>query len=322
MKEIHIVSSSDNGLVPHIFTQLKNISVNFAGKHIVHYWLFHYRIDNKSIDALAAYADFLNIKFHEVFLENYKDYEVLQKGTDGKFPIEAYFYYEAHKHLPPNVDRALMIDAGDVIFDGNIDEFYFAPFEGNFIHTSMAFMSSECLFNWDYLKNPNAAKLIQGEYINSGVIMLNFELMRIFNIDLRFYENVADYLMENCEKFTTSFYPTPIYYSYDQGLFASAFVGKIKFFDYDKYGYVTIHMPYNFRPFVLDRLRDQLDLAKDGTIDLPYTPRIIHLLGDKPWNTDDEKLKTILPISRKYIKLFREYEKAAKNDLEKLKITI
>jgi hypothetical protein len=322
LKEIHIVSSSDNGLVPHIFTQLKNISINFAGKHIVHYWLFHYRIEKKSIDAFAAYADFLGINFHEIFLENHKDYEVLNKGTDGKFPVEAYFYYEAHKYLPGNVDRALMIDAGDVIFDGDIDEFYFAPFEGNFIHTSMAFMSPECVFNWDHLKNPSAAKLIQAEYINSGVIMLNFELMRIFNINLKFYENVADYLIRTCEKFTTLFYPVPIYYSYDQGLLAAAFLGRIKFFDYDKYGYITIHMPYNFRPLVLEGYKNQLDLDEDGNIDLPYTPRIIHLIGHKPWKIDDEKLKTLLPISQQCIKLFWEYEKAAKSDIQKLKISI
>jgi lipopolysaccharide biosynthesis glycosyltransferase len=206
MPEINIITSSDSGLVKHIFTQLKNISENLTAKYTVHFWLFHYRIEKADIAALKTYGAHLGIVFHEIYVSDYKDYEYLAKGGNKKFPVEGYFYFCAHKYLPENIERALYIDAGDIIFDGDIKEYYFAPFEGNFIITTLAFMSQKELYTLDDINIPQKAADITGEYINSGSIMLNLSLMRIWNIDLSFYRNVVDCILGKVPPFSNSFY--------------------------------------------------------------------------------------------------------------------
>jgi hypothetical protein len=239
----------------------------------------------------------------------------------GGFPTEAYFYFLAHKYLPESIDRVLAIDAGDIIIDGDIGEFYFAPFEGNYIITSMAFSRQNELYTKEDLKNPQKEISIITEYINSGAIMLNLEKMRQNEISFDYYNNIVDYIILNHKPFTSPFFPKPIYYTYDQGLFAASFVGEIKFWGYELFGYNALYMPYNFRPFVFETEKKRLGINERGAFDPGYKPYIIHLLGNKPWATDNAKFDTLLPISRKYINLFRQFEKAAKRDLEALGIT-
>jgi lipopolysaccharide biosynthesis glycosyltransferase len=318
MPELNIITSSDNRLVKHIFTQLKNISENLSAKYTVHFWLFHYRIEKSDIKALEKYSTYLGIKFHEIFVSDYKDYEYLTKGADVRFPIETYLYFCAHKYLPRNIDRVLYIDAGDIIIDGDIEEFYFAPFEGNFVIATIAFSSQKELYSFDDIDVTKKAVNIVTEYVNSGSLMLNLSLMRIWNIDLAFYRNIVDYLIKKVPPFTTGFYSAPIHYSYDQGLLAAAFVGRIRFWGYEKYGYNNLFMPYNFRAFILEANKKSLGIPDGANIDFGYEPHIIHLLGNKPWSTDKAKYDSLLPISRKYLDMFWEVEQRAKEDLIKL----
>jgi lipopolysaccharide biosynthesis glycosyltransferase len=312
MKEINLVTSSDSGYVKHIFTQLKNISDNLVPLYEVHLWFFHYTVTKEEIAEMAAYADFLGIKFHEVFVYDYDDYEPLRKGGDKAYKIEGYLYYLAHRYLPESIDRVLCIDSGDIIFDGDIGEYYFAPFKGNFISATFAFGNSKTPYNFDDLSKGLPETDIVMEYFNAGVIMLNLELMRIFHIDLKFFENIADYIIKQGNTFTSPFYNTESYYTNDQGLIAAAFVGNTLFWDYDKYGFNPVHMPYNFRPFVFEENRKLLGIPDDAELNFPYTPKIIHLIGNKPWATDKEKYDSLLPISKKYLDMFWEAEREAK----------
>jgi lipopolysaccharide biosynthesis glycosyltransferase len=315
MEEINIVTSSDSGYVKHIFTQLKNYSLNLLPKYEVHLWLLHYRIGKEDIDELTAYSDFLGIKFHEVYAYDHEDYEILRKGGRNFYPVEGYLYLLAHKYLPKNVKRAICLDAADIILDGDIGEFYFAPFDGNFLIVTKG-VSRQELYNFDDLKNPEAAAEIVCEYFNAGSLMLNLQLMRIWNIDMSFYVNIVDHLFENGFACTTKGYPEPVYYMDDQGLIAAAFLGHVKFWDYEAFGFEPLHMPYNFRPPVLENNRERIMIPLDSDWMFPYVPRIIHFWILKPWNTDKEKYDTLLPFSKKYLDMFWEAEREAKAWLE------
>jgi lipopolysaccharide biosynthesis glycosyltransferase len=311
VQAINIITSSDSVLVRHIFTQLKNIKDQLVSRYEVHFWLFHYRIEKQDIAALAAYSEHLGIVFHEIFVDDYNEYEILRKGADEQFPLECYFYFLAHKYLPEDIERALYIDAGDIIFDGDISEFYFATFEGNFVIASMAFSSSKKLYNFDDLYDTNSKIAIVSEYVNAGSLMLNLKLMRIYDIRMQFYCNVIDFLISGGMTFSTAYHKSSVYYSYDQGLLAAAFVGHLKFWGYEKYGYSSIFMPYNFRAFILEKNKEHFGIPDGAEVDLGYQPRIIHLLGNKPWNTDKAVYDTLLPISRKYLDMFWEAEREA-----------
>jgi lipopolysaccharide biosynthesis glycosyltransferase len=312
MKEINLITSSDGGYVKHLFTQLKNISDNLVPLYEVHLWFFYFRVDGEDIEELTDYAKFLGINFHAVYIYDYEDYEILRKGAQQTYPLEGYIYICAHKYLPENINRALYIDAADIIFDGDIGEFYFAPFDGNFLISSLGFSKQQELYNFDDLKNVEKEPVIISEYINAGSLMLNLELMRIFNIDISFYENVVQHIMKQDITFTTSFYPTPVHYAGDQGLIAAAFVGRTKLWGYERHGYDEGFMPYNFRPYTLEFTKKVLNIPDGQEPIIPYEPRIIHLLGNKPWSIDKETYSTLLPVSKKYLDMFWESEREAK----------
>jgi lipopolysaccharide biosynthesis glycosyltransferase len=211
------------------------------------------------------------------------------------------------------MERALYIDAGDIIFDGDIEEFYFSPFEGNFMIASIAISKRNELYTFDDISVNDFAVDIAGEYVNSGSLVLNLTLMRIFHIDLRFYENVVDYVLSKSAPFKTEFTTAPVYYYYDQGLLALSFVGQIKFWGYEYFGYQALVMPYNFRPFLFEWNKNNIKISADGEVSLPYEPHIIHLLGNKPWKTTVETYRTLLPVSRKYLDMFWAAEKEARS---------
>jgi lipopolysaccharide biosynthesis glycosyltransferase len=313
VKEINILTSTDNNYVKHLFTQLRSIADNLTKKYDVNFWLFHYRIPKADIEELTAYSEFLGIKFHEVYVDDYEKYEMLNKGADNQFPIEVYFYFCAHRYLPETIERALYIDAGDIIFDGDIEEFYFSPFEGNFMIASIAISKRNELYNFDDLFDADCYRDIVREYINSGSLVLNLTLMRIFHIDLRFYENVIDLILENGVVYITGPNGELFYYTYDQGLLAAAFVGRIKFFDYEHFRLEKLHMPYNFRLYLIEHCKNQIKYSEDGTFPLPYTPRIIHFMRDKPWKTTVDTYRTFLPITRKYYDMFWKAESEARS---------
>jgi lipopolysaccharide biosynthesis glycosyltransferase len=313
------MTSSNGRLAERIFPQLKSINTNLMPKYEIHFYLFHYRIDKAVIARLAAYAEFLNIRFEEIIVYDVSDYEKLCDIIETYWPPEAFFYFWAHKYLPETVDRLLMIDAGDVIFYGDIGEFYFAPFDDNFVISSMAVSTQLTLYTRKDLSNPYLGPYITNEYINSGSLVLNIAKMRECNVGFSFYKKIAEYVMAVVPEYSWSGNNKLMHCNGDQGLFAAAHLEKIKFWGYEEYGYEAFFMPYNFRPFVLEWNKKKLGIPDGANIDIGYEPHIIHLIGNKPWTTDKEKYDTLLPVSRIYIDMYRETERAAYEDLKKLK---
>jgi lipopolysaccharide biosynthesis glycosyltransferase len=323
MPELNIITSSSNWLAKYIFTQLRNISENLLPKYKVHFWLFHYRIEKSDIAALKSYSAHLGIEFNEIYVADYADYQKLCDIIKTEWVPEAFFYFWAHKYLPENLDRALYIDASDIIFDGDIEEFYFAPFDGNFVITSMAFSSQLTTYKREDLSKPLIGPHITNEYVNSGSMVLNIAAFRYADLCFPFYKKIAEYVMAVVPEYTWAVGDKKIIRcNADQGLFAAAFLEKIKFWGYEEYGYESLYMPYNFRPFVLEWTKEKLGIPDGANIDLGYEPHIIHLLGNKPWKTDKAKYETLLPVSRKYLDMFWEAERGVKEDLKKLGIKI
>jgi hypothetical protein len=81
-------------------------------------------------------------------------------------------------------------------------------------------------------------------------------------------------------------------------------------------------MPYNFRAFVFEFSKKNLKIPDGANINPGYEPHIIHLIGNKPWSTEKSLYETLLPVSRKYLDMFWETERAAKEELQTLGIPI
>jgi hypothetical protein len=313
------MTSSDENLVKYAYTQLKSINLNLIPQYEIHFYFFHYRVSKAEIARLAAYSEFLKIHFHEIYVADFEDYQKLCDIIKTEWPPEAFFYFWAYKYLPETVDRLLMIDAGDVFFDGDIGEFYFAPFDDNFLIASMAFSTQLTTYKREDLGNPLIGPHITNEYINSGSMVLNIAAFRYADLCFPFYKKIAEYIMEVVPDYSRG-EPNKFTKCHgDQGLFGAAFLEKIKFWGYEEYGYEWLYMPYNFRPYVLEFRKEHLGIPDGADIDLGYVPHIIHLLGNKPWTTDKAKYDTLLPVSRKYLDMYWETERAAEEDLKNLK---
>ena len=127
----NILTSSDNTLIPQIAVSLtamvKNLSSDF-----IDFYILHSQITSDNLQLLSALCSgYGNIAFHEVRIDNPEIFDPLVQA--GSWFRETYFPLCAHQLLPDTVDRALYLDAGDILVLGDISPYYYCNFEDNFL---------------------------------------------------------------------------------------------------------------------------------------------------------------------------------------------
>ena len=271
MKHIHIMTSCDDNLIAYILPQMASIAENLSDRQITLY-LFHNRVSKQNLELLKNYSEKTdNIKFVEIYISDITSYETLSY-LGGGWPFEAYFTLCCHDFLPQDLDRVLYIDAGDVIINGAIDEFYFADFEGKSIIAAYPRIKKENgdVYEKSDLSDINVLKAVcQGGVINSGSFVINLE---------KFRKNaypISEHVKLSRE--ISSIFPNDkMAYFGDQGLISAAFVGDILYLGYNKDDWSPLYTPYNFGMWY-------------GSVDMEYlwfTPKVIHYTGNnliKPW---------------------------------------
>lgn len=296
MKTINIMTSCDNNIAQLIMPQLASIGINLANYH-VNFYLTHYRISRKNIEALKTYAKTIsNITFHEVLIENVDIFNNLAQHG-GRFPAEAYFYLYCHNLFPNDMDRILYIDAADVIIHGDISEYYFDDFEDNSFIISLE-MFAELDENGtirplvtDDLENPNHVNIIRQAYVNSGCIVLNLNKLRAIGDEMltRYHYWAEKLLNMELPPIQKS---NELAYLGDQGLLGVAFMGDMKAFGFKNIIQPTMHTyelfnsgqgkyisnlyrPYNFSQWFYNSSW--------------YTPIVLHYASPllKPWNYEN-----------------------------------
>jgi len=304
-KRINIMSSCDENYAKYVPIQLYSISDSLNAKEEtdVHFWLFHSRVKEETIEHLRAYSDAIEINFHDVCIAETEPYaQVTSKG--GGWCHEAYFSLKSHRYLPTEVKRILYIDAADVLITGNIDGYYFADFDGcSLLVTCSRFKSgpdgSLLIHESADLGDDELRPGILRGLFNSGSYMINVEKMRRENMSI----NDFIYLKNELSKI----YPdkNDIYFG-DQGLIAAAFVGDIKYFGYP--GIKNIwYMPYNFCMWFFDR---STEICGGNPW---YIPRILHYCGNiKPWLLTRENEKELKPGQYPFYRIYQLYEKLSR----------
>ena len=268
----NIMTSCDGNLVDYVAIQLYTMS-NSLKNSIIHFYLFHRDIPDNRIKPLEALSNRLgNILFHAVRVPEAEKYDAIAKHGGG-WCGEAYFPLCAHQLLPENVKRILYVDAGDVLFMGDISSFYHCDFEGKaLIATSIRYkMQGSDLVPYEekdlYDKAEGFSGICRGLF-NSGSYLMNLEKLREAQLTIDDWLDFSQMLCEISGKQDTS----QIYFG-DQGFLSAAFVDDLKL-----YGYPQIknlwHMPYNFCLWYYDRINTPP----------PYAPAIVHFaVGKKPW---------------------------------------
>ena len=92
--------------------------------------------------------------------------------TSSRYPLEIYYRIFAVDYLPRSINRVLYLDP-DVIVNGSLDKLYTMPMDGYFFAAASHVNA--------FLQKMNKVRLDMDEnspYINSGVMMMNLELLR------------------------------------------------------------------------------------------------------------------------------------------------
>lgn len=297
-KRINIMTSSDQKLARQIPVLVQSMADYLSDKD-VHFYLFHSAIESDTIAFLENFCSKKkNVTFHEVVIPNPEDYRQLA-GPGGGWSGEAYYSLCAHEFLL-ELDRVMYVDAGDVLFAGNIDEYYYGDFEGNSLLVTGARFKQiykyMLLFESDDMGDVEQLKGIVRGLFNSGSYVINLEKMRTDGYTM------DDFLFLSSRLAEVLCGEERVYWG-DQGLLSAAYVGDMKVFAFPQIASVW-YMPYNFCLWYFNASDEKPE----------YETNVIHYAGAcKPWkvkydsflecfqNSEETKdINTLKPAQRDY----------------------
>lgn len=270
----HIMTSCDSNLLQYVPIQLYSISIHLKAG-IVHFYLFHRNIPDKDLQPLEALCRQLgNIIFYAVAVPEAEKYDVLASHGGG-WCAEAYYSLCSHQILPEYVKRVLYIDAGDVIFTGDISPYYHSDFqEKALIVTPTLFKTFDggiAPYEAANAETPEGFEGVFSGLFNSGSYLINLDKLRDAQLTINDWLDFSQGLCELSGKQDTSH----VYFG-DQGLLSSAFADDLMLYGYSQAEEVR-HMPYIPYNFYIGYY---------NKINMPpnYHPAIVHFAGGpKPW---------------------------------------
>ncbi len=312
-----IYTGCDANYARHIPTLMMSIKKYMAAYDVRFFFLHTDCVPSDMIQNLHRFGDSIRLHFEDITVakELAEKYGIIRRKLQMKsfYPIEGFFDMLPNLHLPPDTERALYVNAGDVIFSGDISEFYFSDFKGNAVTVSKGFASGWA-YTADDLYDKGIYPQLAAEYFNAGVILFNVALMRKLDINFDYYISIINLLEELHGSYYLPLGKENVIVFQDQGLLGAAMAGFVNFYDPDNNG--NINTTYNFRPYVLECNKNNITNAKQLTLE-NLKPKIIHLLGNKP-GMPAGKRKTLLRISQQCLQLWDQFEQEAHKIMETL----
>lgn len=269
-KTINIMTSSDGRLMPQIEVQLEAITRNLAEKD-VQFYLFHDGKNCQAVERLHRFAEKCpSLRFFDIVVEHPEKYDDLST-LGGQWGGAAYYSLCAYQYLPSSMDRILYLDAGDTLVVGNIDEYYFADFQGCSIFATSIYYRDGGGYpvlcgKDDLLDNAYTKRILCGLF-NSGSYVVNLKKCRSAGLTM---EDCLEYAKALC---ALTGKDKAVYFG-DQGFLAALYAGDIRFHRFPEIANI-LYMPYNFCLWYFNEVKEELD----------YKPCIVHYAGVafKPW---------------------------------------
>ncbi|GHU52714.1 hypothetical protein FACS1894132_03000 [Clostridia bacterium] len=297
------MTSCDDNLIKYIPVQWVTIAAKT--KQDVNFYLMHSRVSEENIQILKDFAEKIpNFNFIEIKITDTVAIEKLQflSKHGGNWSYEAYMPLLCAEYL--NCERVLCIDAGDILFNGDVTPYYTADFGDNALIITPYQYHIENGEIRKFTKN-DTADLQKNHNIsfgvfNSGSYVINVDYFRK-KITL---DKLCDFVKSEVKKYPNLSPQNPQIYFGDQGLFSLYFIENMQYFDYEKIR-SELYMPYNFCMMYFKKL-DKLG----------YLPVIFHycgMKGKKPWDffIDENMLskyndtdKICNPFNLHYYKLY------------------
>lgn len=166
-EKMNILVTLDENYIPHLNVMLTSL-IHSNPDAFLSVYLLHTAIDEQAldstVDALGEHGTLIPVQIREIGLEG--------APTTARYPKEIYYRIFAARYLPASVDRVLYLDP-DLIVNGSLGELYALPMDGYYFAAAS--------HNGPVMRKINELRLGMEEkapYINSGVMLMNLELLR------------------------------------------------------------------------------------------------------------------------------------------------
>lgn len=218
----------------------------------IDFYILHHDLNQKHMDDLRR--SFLECTFHfiEVKEEEFKGFPI-----SSRYPLEIYYRLFASDLLPKTLNRILYLDV-DIVVIQSLRELYNMDFESN-----LYIASSHVNERMTHLNAKRLGLKEDVPYINTGVLLMNLELLRK-QLNKQDILNYVNAYKKNLVLF-------------DQDVLTALYGDKTKLVDYRKYNLSERMM--NFYNLRNPRSRIDLDWVKKNSVIIHYCGRM------KPWNS-------------------------------------
>jgi len=252
----NILVTLDRGYLKPLSVMLKSLMLNNLNV-LVDVYVLHQTLSIEDIHSVRIAVDEMRMTLHSILIN---DDRLSSFPTSKRFPKEMYFRLFCANYLPNFLDRVLYLDP-DIIIKNSLIELYNLPFD------QFYFMACSHVFKEGQALNGLRLKIDkETPYFNSGVILMNLNLMRQYvNAN-----QIIDFIKENKKRL---FLP-------DQDVFSALYGKYTKKLDSLIYNLSDRYkLLYEFR-FRAKTNKIAIDWIEKNTV-------IIHYCGrNKPWRSN------------------------------------
>jgi lipopolysaccharide biosynthesis glycosyltransferase len=247
---MHIIFSTNNDFCQHTAVAVASLLDNNRGKDISLH-IFTIDCEQENLDRIKQVTDSFSaeIQFYPVSKELFKDF-----SNPGDYSWACYLRLLASSLLP-NLDKVLYLDV-DISINGNIRELW----DEDITDYSLAGLN-DAILSYNIVKDYIGYDYYKEGYINSGVLLMNLDYWRKYNIE----QKMLDYL--NIHKVTLP----------DQDAINAVLHGTIKFL-HPKWNCMSSY--FTLPPLVISSQKKYIKELWRGA-------KIIHFVGPyKQWHKE------------------------------------
>lgn len=132
-------------------------------------YLLHSSLSEEDLKELEALPEGNRCRLYPIFMD---DSRLEGAPISDRYPREMYYRIFAARYLPRHLDRVLYLDP-DMIILGSLHELYTLPL-GNHLFAAASHVRSGVIQKFNELR----LDMEDGPYINSGVMLMNLDLLR------------------------------------------------------------------------------------------------------------------------------------------------
>jgi lipopolysaccharide biosynthesis glycosyltransferase len=250
---LEVLCSCDGAYLPHAATMLCSL---LEHNEISRIHIFYKSIGNSELTKLSSLTEKYKTELvcYEMVPEVLEDFSL--HTNDWFRSVANYFRLLAPRILPTDLEKILYLDSDIIVrrslmdlWDTNLGDKAFAGVEDAFWQPTLDYVELPPGAKYDYVELPPGAK-----YFNSGVMLINLNYWRRYNV----YERAVEFMRDNPD--------------------------KLNYVDQDALNAILVNQWIDLPAIWNDQARSvgHVPVARNENIE---DPAIVHFVGgDKPWS--------------------------------------